>query len=131
MSLSALEKWERRLRQALDKVDAALEDKYGAHFRLKPNRPERGSTANAKYDGLFSVDAKFTMGYTSECGAGYVVEMRTASSQPISGMQREAMLRDAGELLAAALAEAFPDRQLAVNRDGSHYRLTGDLGLDS
>jgi hypothetical protein len=129
VTLTPLEKWERRLRQALDKVDAALEDKYGAHFRLRPNRPERGTTANAKYDGLFSVDAKFTMGYTSEFGAGYVVELRAASSQPISDRQREAMLNDAGELLVEALAEAFPERRLELHRDGSHYRLTGDLGL--
>lgn len=130
MTLTALEKWERRLRQALDKVDAALEDKYGGHFRLKPNRPERGSTANAKYDGLFSVDAKFTMGYTSDYGAGYVVEMRTAAAAPISTEQREAMLKDVGALIAEAMAEAFPDREFAVNRDGSHYRLTGDLRLE-
>ena len=131
MTLSAVEKWERRLRQALDRVDAALEDKYGAHFRLHSNRPARGRTANPKYDGLFSVDAKFTMGYTSDFGAGYVVDMRTATAQPVSGEQRERMLKDVGELLVTALAEFFPDRELTVVRDGSHYRLTGDLGLDS
>jgi hypothetical protein len=130
VTLTALEKWERRLRQALDEVDAALEDKYGAHFRLRPNRPQRGSTGNVKYDGLFSVDAKFTLGYTSEFGAGYVVEMRTATDQPISEELREAMLQDVGELLGDALRESFPQRQLTLHRDGAHYRLTGDLGLN-
>ncbi|HPY89857.1 MAG TPA: hypothetical protein PLT23_03960 [Lentisphaeria bacterium] len=131
MTLTALERWERQLRQALDKVDAELEAKYGGSFRLRPNRPEQGQTANAKYDGLFSVDAKFSMGYTSQKGPGYIIEMRTASADPVSDKARQAMLKDAGIFLADALKDAFPDREFSLEMDGSHFHLSGDLSLDA
>ena len=126
MALTALERWESQLRRALDQVDAELEAKYGGSFRLRPNRPEQGRTANAKYDGLFSVDAKFSMGYASQMGPGYVIEMRTASAEPVSDEVRKAMLQDAGAFLADALKDVFPDREM----DGSHFHLSGDLSLD-
>ncbi|MDD4097593.1 MAG: hypothetical protein PHC30_02370 [Lentisphaeria bacterium] len=130
MALTALERWESQLRRALDQVDAELEAKYGGSFRLRPNRPEQGRTANAKYDGLFSVDAKFSMGYASQMGPGYVIEMRTASAEPVSDEVRKAMLQDAGAFLADALKDVFPDREFALEMDGSHFHLSGDLSLD-
>lgn len=131
MALTALERWERQLRRALDKVDAELEAKYGGSFRLRPNRPEQGKTANAKYDGLFSVDAKFSMGYASQMGPGYVIEMRTASAEPVADETRRAMLKDAGAFLAQALQEVFPDRDFSLELDGNHFHLSGDLSLDA
>ena len=130
MSLTALEKWERQLRQALDQVDAKLEAKYGGTFRLHPNRPEQGKTANAKYDGLFSVEAKFSMGFVSHRAPGYVIEMRTASAEPVTEKVRQQMLDDVGEYLEQALQKYFPGRQLQLERDGSHFHLSGDLQLE-
>ncbi len=130
MSLTALEKWERQLRLALDQVDAKLEEKYGGTFKLHPNRPEHGKTANAKYDGLFSVEAKFSMGFVTQRSPGYVIEMRTATPERVTTKIKQQMLNDVGEYLLEALEEFFPGRILHLDRDGSHFHLSGDLSLE-
>ena len=130
MSLTALEKWERQLRQALDQVDARLEDKYGGSFKLHPNRPQQGQTANVKYDGLFSVEAKFSMGFVHHRAPGYVIEMRTATAEPVTEKVKRQMLDDVGDFLTQALEEFFPGREMHLERDGSHFYLSGDLQLE-
>ena len=47
----------------------------------------------------------------------------------ISDADRRAIEDDAADLLRAALAEAFPGRDLRVERDGSVLKILGDLSL--
>lgn len=129
MSLTQLEIWEQRLRQALDKVDAALEAKYGKEYPLRPNRPSHGTTSNPKYDGLFSVDAKFSLGLATGHGPNYVVELRAVTFKSIPANVWQDMLDIAQATLQASLVEAFPDRLLRVSRNGDYFHITGDLAF--
>lgn len=121
--------WEAALRRALDSVDHALEERFGDLLPLDPKRPPRHATASPKYDGLFAVDGKFSLGLVSRSGPGYVVDVRVASSRTPSPVQREAVLDAAEEALREALREAFPGKTLHVRREGQVLRITGDLSL--
>ena len=129
MKGTRLEEWETGLRRALEAVDHTLEDRFAGHFAPRPNRPARHTTANPKYDGLFAVHSKFSLGLMSTSGPGYVIDVDTASAVTLSAVQREAVVEEAERALREALAEAFPKRTLNVQRDGHVLRVTGDLSL--
>ncbi len=129
MSLSVLEIWEERLSRVLSHVDVALEERFGSKYPLRRNRPLHGSTANSKYSGLFSMEAKFSLGYTSGSGPGYIIQMRTLSAVPISEEDRQLMLEDAEDLLKEALKEEFPEKDLYLDRQEDVFLLSGDLSL--
>ena len=73
------EELENKLSQLCQALDNHLEDKFGEHYRIHPNRLKRGQAANPTFDGLFSTSLAFTLGYGSQYGRGYVmnVEIRT------------------------------------------------------
>ena len=75
MALTALEQWELTLKTALDSIDALLEKKYGPLLVRKASRPAAGKASNPKYDGVFGIDSKFTLGYASGSGPGYIIEL--------------------------------------------------------
>ncbi len=122
-------KWEKELRRLLDRLDRRLEERHGNKFPLHPSRAKKGTTANAKHDGLFNVSAKFSAGYGSEHGAGYVldVDMITLADVP-ADMQRR-IEDEAAAWLREELPKAFPNRKLHCERDGGAYKLYGDLSL--
>ena len=93
MSMSATEAWERRLRRVLDAVDAQLEDAFGDRFPHRVGRPRRGTTANPKYDGLFSVEAKFTIKDVSGAGPGYIGDVLLATSSEERRVGKECRAR--------------------------------------
>lgn len=122
--------WERALRQALDAVDHALEERFGDALPRHPSRPRRQSTANPRYDGLFTLDGKFSLGLVSRSGPGYVVDIRIASPRTPTPELWEAVLTETERALRQALAAAFPSRDLDVTRAGpTVLRITGDLSL--
>lgn len=129
MNRTRVEEWEAGLRQALDAVDHALEERLGDLLPRHPQRPRRHATANPKYDGLFAVDGKFSMGLVSQAGPGYVIDIRIASVRSPTPAQREAVLAEAEQALAEALPAAFPGKHLQVHREGRVLRVTGDLSL--
>jgi hypothetical protein len=124
-----LEEWEQALRRVLDTVDHALEDRFSAEFPRRANRPARQTTANPKYDGLFAVDGKFSLGLVSRSGPGYVIDISLSSSVPVAAPDWERVLLEAEVLLRRAVDAEFPGRHLQVHRDGRVLRLTGDMGL--
>lgn len=124
-----LREWERRLRKVFDRIDAYLEARYGDRYPLRPNRAEHGETANCKYDGLFEVDGKFTVGIGSEHGSGYTVEVRLATFSPVPARVREQIMDDVVDILKQELPKAFPGRELQVSKEGSMYKIHGDLSL--
>lgn len=130
MSMSALEQWELKLRQALDQVDLELERRYGEMLRRHPARPPSGSTASPKFDGLFSLTASFSMGYTTGNVPGYIIELRIMAASPVAPATRELILVDAAVLLPEAIAHAFPGRTLSLERRQDRFFLSGDLSLD-
>ncbi|MBN2450089.1 MAG: hypothetical protein JXR77_06850 [Lentisphaeria bacterium] len=129
MTRTRLETWEKRLNEALHRVDAELEEAFAERLSRAPHRQPAGTAANPKYDGLFSLDAKFSLGIVAQAGPGYVVDVRTSAREALSENQREAVLVHAAEALRRELGEAFPDRDISVSRDGSVLRIQGNLGL--
>lgn len=129
MPNNTLENWERKLRTALDKADATLEAQFATSFTRRPNRPPHGSTGNPKYDGLFSLDAKFTLGLVNAAGPSYIVDLRTATLQFVPQYVHAEMLSVAKSALQTALLEVFPDRILKVEIEGNKLRITGNLNF--
>lgn len=123
--------WDARMKAMFDRIDAILEDKYHNHWRLRHNRPKRGETANPEADGLFNVGAIFTPGYGSKIGRGYLVDITLATEAQVPPEQREAIEILVLDLLESFIPEFFPDRELEVSRDGSMYKIHGDLSLGS
>ena len=122
-----LDAFEESLDAALASVDHALEAKWGGRWPLHPARPEAGRAANPRYDGLFRVTAAFTAGYGSEKGRGYLVRVEIATLAAVSDADRRAIESDAAGFLQTALADAFPGRDLRVERDGPSLKIVGDL----
>lgn len=124
-----LQAWEKKLRKALAAADRMLEQRYGDRYPLRPNRPPAGKTANFAADGLFSVGAKYTAGFGSGTGEGYIVEIRMSTFAGVPSELRESVRDEAAELLRKQLDEIFPDRELTVGREGAVLKIHGDLGL--
>lgn len=129
MSLTKLEQWEKTLREALDGVDVQLEQLYADKLIRRAGRPASGETSSRKYDGLFALNAMFSLGVNTGDGPGYVIDIRTATAGSVSPEMREAIMVDAAALLLPAIAAAFPGRELQVTRFGDRFRLTGDMDL--
>jgi hypothetical protein len=121
--------WEARLKAVFDRIDDDLEARYGADYALHPSRPPRGATANREADGLFNVGAAFTPGYGSRHGRGYTVRVHMATLEHVPEAVRTRILDEVVDQLRERLPAAFPDRTLQVSRDGSVYRIHGDLRL--
>ena len=129
MSLTELEQWELKLRNALDTVDRTLEQLYSSQFPRHPNRPAAGTTSSPKADGLFSVTSAFSLGLATGNGPGYIIRLRTATMLPLSQDEQEDILRTAEKLLPEAIAASFPERHLTVTRQGDVFLLSGDLSF--
>ena len=121
--------WDAKMKAMFDRIDTILEDRYHNHWRLRRNRPQRGMTANPEADGLFNVGAIFTPGYGSQIGRGYLVDITLATDAIVTDEDREAIELAVLELLRSFIPEYFPNRQLEVSRDGSSYKIHGDLSL--
>ena len=125
-----LAQWEAKLDSVLHEVDIKLEAKYGKNWPLHPARPQTGTAANPQYDGLFRLTASFSAGYGSRLGAGYVLRVELVTLNLIPDDEREAIEETAVRMVRTGLKKAFPNRYLAIERDGPVYKIYGDLDLD-
>ncbi|MCK5802572.1 MAG: hypothetical protein KAI66_07050 [Lentisphaeria bacterium] len=130
MSRNRLDLWEKALKSVLDKVDEHLEHTYGTRYPLRNNRQSRGTTANSMYDGLFSVEGKFSLGYARKEGPGYTIEVRIATFSHVPEKERRTMIDDVEAILRREVPLAFPGKELLITRDGLLHRIHGDLDLD-
>jgi hypothetical protein len=121
--------WEQELDAVFERIDAALEDRYGDALPLHPARARRGTTARGKHDGLFHVGAAFSAGFGTEHGRGYVVNIRLATLANVSDTLRTKIEHDVLAMLREELPKAFPGRRLEVSRDGNRLKIHGDLSL--
>lgn len=121
--------FEQQLKLVFDQIDHELEARYGNQYVLHPARARQHETGNPEMDGLINVGAAFTPGFGSPHGAGYLVELRLVTLDPIApGLLQEIeeqVVRRLRELLPAA----FPGRLLQVARDGHLIKIHGDLSL--
>ena len=126
-----VEEWEGKLNVLLRHVDHMLEARYGSLSKLHPARPPHGSTANPQQDGLFRVTASFTPGFGSTLGNGYVVRFDTVTLDTFPEEQRAAIEQTAVKLIREGLEKVLPGRGLTVKRDGSLWKIVGDLSLSA
>jgi hypothetical protein len=124
-----LSRWEARLKEIFDRIDVELEQEYGAKYPLHPARSPHGTTSNREQDGLFNVGAAYSAGFGSEHGAGYVVEVRMSTLSDVEEQEREEIEQKVAGKLEQRLPEAFPGREIRVERDGELYKIVGDLSF--
>ncbi len=125
-----LEKWEDRLQDLFDRVDHALEVKYGELYPLRPNRPEHGRGVTPDADGLFDLGVSFSVGIGSKYGPGYVFRVKLATLERVPADLVEKLENEVVELLAQELPREFPGKDLRVARDGHVFKIFGDLDLN-
>jgi hypothetical protein len=123
--------FEKELNAVLDDVDHLLEARFGDRYDLHPSRAAKGQTGNPTYDGLFQLSASFSAGYGTELGRGYVLEVRLVTMENVPGDERAVIENVAATLLEQHLDLAFPKRALKLQRDGTVYKIVGDLSLGS
>lgn len=111
------------------RLDEHLEELYGARFSLHPNRLKHGTGANPSFDGLFATSASFTLGYGSEFGKGYLVNVEIRTLDFIPSDVREDIMREAFSFIQSVLPVFFTDRKLSVVRDGRLLKIIGDFSL--
>lgn len=124
-----LENWEERLNGLLRRVDHALEERFGTEFDLHPARIPHGSAANPQHDGLFRITAAFTPGFGSQLGRGYVLQLDLVTLEDVPADKVAVIENTAVRLIREGLEDALPGRNLKIERDGSLWKITGDLSL--
>jgi hypothetical protein len=121
--------WEKKLQRVLSGIDDSVESRYGNLYPLHPSRPEHGTTSSNRQDGLFSVEAKFTTGYGSRHGRGYVIDVQIVTLENVPRDVLSGIEDEIAERLESELPAAFPGAELQVDRDGGKYKIHGDLSL--
>ena len=121
--------WDRLLKALFDEVDDFLEDKYEGIYTLHPNRMKRGATSNKEMDGLINIGASFSPGFGSEIGRGYVVDLHLSTLEHVSHEIKEEIEGEAIKKIRKLLPKYFPNRDLRIKKDGSVYKIYGDLSL--
>lgn len=124
-----LVQWEKKLKKVLDEIDRILEKRYGDRYDLHPARREHGSTSNRSHDGLFDIRGEFTLGLGTRKGRGYIIDIDLKTLETVPADIIEKIEEDTIGELRKRLPEAFPDRELHVERDGNMIKILGDLSL--
>ncbi len=124
-----VDSWERKLKKLFDEIDDVIEERFGSLYDLHPARPRRGSTANREQDGLFDIGASFSAGFGSALGRGYVVDVDMVTLDRVPDSIRAHIEDQVVHLLREKLSIFFPDRYLDVKKDGSVFKIFGDLSL--
>lgn len=110
-------------------LDNYLEEKYGDLFPKHPNRLNRGKAASGNYDGLFSVYANFSLGYGSNEGRGYVLDINIVTLSRVSKKIKDEIIEDGVNYMRTLLPKYFPHRKLDLKLDKKVYKLVGDFSL--
>lgn len=125
-----LEEWEQKLNVIFFEIDGYLENRFGKLFPLKPSRLPRGQGPTPDADGLFDMGVSFSAGFGSKFGPGYVFRVTLATNEDIPGDLKSEIEDTVLLKLREMLPKAFPNNELVVERDGSVFKIFGDLGLD-
>ena len=129
--LNRVERWDARLKSVFDEIDRELESVDGLrHIPLHPVRPAAGATSNPEDDGVLELGANYTVGIGSKYGPGYVLRIRVATLEAVDPESYKLLEETVVDLLRQKLPAAFPGANLQVDRDGSVYKIHGDLSLD-
>ena len=120
---------EEKMAQLCQALDNHLEDIYGDHYRLHPNRLRRGKGSNPSFDGLFSTSLAFTLGYGSQYGRGYVVNVEIRTLDKVSQYDSTKIQAEAFSFISRNLKKFIPDQDLKIVQDGNLMKVVGDFSL--
>ena len=118
-----------QMKKLFDEVDHHIEDLYGDRYPLHPVRPARGQTSNPEADGLFNIGARFTPGFGSELGRGYLIDVVMSTLEKVDEEVRREIYSATAEKVRELLPLYFPERDLSVRRCKNHYKILGDFSL--
>ena len=110
-------------------LDNHLEDIYGGHYRLHPNRLRRGKGSNPSFDDLFSTSIAFTLGYGSKFGRGYIVNVEIRTLDRVSHYDRADIIGEAFSFISQNLDSYLPGQNLRIVHDGEVMKIIGDFSL--
>ena len=122
-------KFDERMKKLFDEVDHYIEDLYCGKYSLHPVRPSRGKTSNPEADGLFNVGARFTPGFSSELGRGYIIDVKIATLEKVDEKVRREIHSAVAKKVEELLPIHFSERKFVVRRDINHYKIQGDFCL--
>lgn len=125
-----LEKWEEKLQGIFDKIDQHLEVTYGHLFPLRANRPQHAKGVTPDADGLFDLGVLFTAGLGSDFGPGYVFRVKLVTLSRVPKNLQQQLEEEVVGLLQEELPKEFPGKELTVKRDGTIYKIFGNLDLN-
>lgn len=126
-----IRQFDKSLKKIFDLIDDYLENNYGKQYRLHPNRPGRGVTANKSSDGLFNVGASFSAGYGSVYGRGYVVDIDLVTLEHVPERVQTEIENEVADLLRGIIPEYFPDQDIRISRDGNILKIYGEIIVNS
>lgn len=112
-----------------EEVTAHIEKQYGSHYPLHPARPPHGSTSSRQSDGLFNIGADFTPGYGSKYGRGYLIDVHMATLEKVPHEVRWEIVEEVVRKINELLPVYFPNRNLEVFSEGTHFKICGDFSL--
>ncbi len=110
-------------------LDNHLEDLYGDHYSIHPNRMKRGKGSNPSFDGLFSTSLAFTLGYGSKYGRGYVVNIDIRTLDRVSQYDVVKIRGEAFSYIKENLGTMIPGHELDIVQDGNLMKIVGDFSL--
>lgn len=122
--------WEEKLNLLLRQVITRLEEEFGSVVPRHPARPAHGATPNPQNDGLFRITATFTPGFGSQWGKGYVLDIEPVTLDVFPRDIWSVVEAEACRMIREGLEPALPGRNLELKRDGTVWKITGDLSLD-
>ena len=123
------EELENKLSLLCQALDNHLEDKFGEHYKVHPNRLKRGQAANPTFDGLFSTSLAFTLGYGSKYGRGYVMNVEIRTLDKVSQYDSTKIQAEAFSFISQNLKKFLPDQDLKIVQDGNLMKVVGDFSL--
>ena len=110
-------------------LDNHLEDLYGSHYKIHPNRMKRGKGSNPSFDGLFSTSLAFTLGYGSKYGRGYVVNVDIRTLEKVSPYDMVKIRAEAFSYISRNLKTFIPGHEFEIVQDGEVMKVVGDFSL--
>ena len=123
------EELENKLSLLCQALDNHLEDKFGEHYKIHPNRLKRGQGSNPSFDGLFSTSLASTLGYGTEYGRGYVMNVEIRTLDKVSQYDRAHIEADAFKFVSENLSTFIPGHNLDIVHDGNVMKVIGDFSL--
>lgn len=123
------EELERQMTELCKALDNHLEDLYGEHYTIHPNRLKRGMGSNPSFDGLFATTCSFTLGYGTKSGRGYIVNVDIRTLDKVSQYEKADIFADAFSFIAENLKTYVPGRELQIIQENNLMKIVGDFSL--